>query len=106
MPHQAARLAIILVLFGFSFSSCSLTQNEQAVLTPAQPTIGAKVVAPTARVLPPATTLPTPRPTRAPTTIPTPTAAPTATPDPWAQYAPYTIEGLRSRSYGTEGQIE
>ena len=24
---------------------------------------------------------------------------------PWAQYAPYTIEGLRSRSYG-EGQIE
>jgi dipeptidyl aminopeptidase/acylaminoacyl peptidase len=30
---------------------------------------------------------------------------PTATPDPWAAYAPYTIEGLRNRGYG-EGQIE
>ena len=42
----------------------------------------------------------------APTTIPTSTPAPTATPDPWAEYAPYTIEGLRGRSYGMEGQIE
>jgi dipeptidyl aminopeptidase/acylaminoacyl peptidase len=39
-----------------------------------------------------------------PTNTPTP-PAPTATPDPWAQYAPYTIEGLRARSYG-QGKIE
>ncbi len=31
--------------------------------------------------------------------------APSATPDPWAAYAPYTIAGLRARSYG-QGQIE
>jgi uncharacterized protein len=29
----------------------------------------------------------------------------TAAPDPWAQYAQYTIEGLRARTYG-EGEIE
>jgi dipeptidyl aminopeptidase/acylaminoacyl peptidase len=27
-------------------------------------------------------------------------------PDPWAAYAPYTIAGLRARTYGGEGQIE
>jgi dipeptidyl aminopeptidase/acylaminoacyl peptidase len=38
--------------------------------------------------------------------LPGPTAAPPSpTPDPWAEYAPYTIEGLRARSYG-EGEIE
>ena len=31
--------------------------------------------------------------------------AATATPDPWAEYAQYTIEGLRARTYGT-GEIE
>jgi dipeptidyl aminopeptidase/acylaminoacyl peptidase len=33
-------------------------------------------------------------------------APPTATPDPWAQYEPYTIAGLRARIYGSEGEIE
>lgn len=37
--------------------------------------------------------------------MPAPTAAPAPTADPWAEYVPYTIEGLRARSYG-EGQIE
>jgi dipeptidyl aminopeptidase/acylaminoacyl peptidase len=35
-----------------------------------------------------------------------PTAVPTSIPDPWAAYAPYTIEGLRARSYGAGGPIE
>jgi len=36
-----------------------------------------------------------------------PTATPPApTPDPWAAYEPYTIEALRRRAYGAEGQIE
>lgn len=41
-------------------------------------------------------------------TVPTATATPappTATPDPYAEWAPYTIEGLRNRTYGS-GEIE
>ena len=45
-------------------------------------------------------------PTTAPTSVPTATPQPTPVPDPWAAYAPYTIAGLRARSYGAEGQIE
>jgi uncharacterized protein len=55
-----------------------------------------------------ATTNPTPTPQPATATPVPPTATPappTPTADPFAQYAPLTIEGLRSRSYG-EGQIE
>ena len=59
-----------------------------------------------------ASQLQAPAPTAAPTAVPTPTARPSPTlvppsptPDPWAEYTPYTIEGLRSRSYGA-GQIE
>ncbi len=53
------------------------------------------------------TITPTPEPTPTPTAVP-PTATPqppTPTPDPYAEYAQYTIEGLRARSYG-EGTIE
>jgi dipeptidyl aminopeptidase/acylaminoacyl peptidase len=39
-----------------------------------------------------------------PTDAPVP-RSPRATPDPWGEYAPYTIERLRARSYGS-GQIE
>jgi dipeptidyl aminopeptidase/acylaminoacyl peptidase len=35
-----------------------------------------------------------------------PTATPPPTPDPRAAYEPYTIEALRKRAYGTQGQIE
>ena len=59
-----------------------------------------------------ASQLQAPAPPAAPTAVPTPTARPSPTlvppsptPDPWAEYTPYTIEGLRSRSYGA-GQIE
>ena len=43
--------------------------------------------------------------TAAPSATPSASPAPSATPDPWAAYAPYTIAGLRARSYG-QGQIE
>ncbi len=60
---------------------------------------GATEAPPTAAPAPTLTPVP---PTVAPTATPAP---PTPTPDPWAEYAPYTIEGLRARSYGA-GQIE
>lgn len=39
------------------------------------------------------------------TLAPSPTPQPSPTADQWAEYAPFTIDGLRARSYG-EGQIE
>lgn len=69
---------------------------------------GPAATLPTAAVLvatsrPSATLAPTPAPSA--TLAPTATAAPSPTPDPFAAYAPYTIAGLRARSYGA-GQIE
>lgn len=65
-----------------------------ASATPAA-TASATALPATATAAPSATALPS-----------TATAAPpTATPDPFAQYAPFTIEALRARSYG-EGAIE
>jgi dienelactone hydrolase len=104
MPQKTARLCVVLLLFAIGLSACATTPNEQAVAT-APPTSAPTSIPPTAPALPTATSAPTPLPTAAPTSIPTPTAPPTPTPDPWAEYAPYTIEGLRARSYG-EGQIE
>lgn len=62
---------------------------------------------PTAEAASAPTAAPTtaPSPTAAATPTAAPTAAPSPTPDPWAEYAPYTIEGLRARSFGG-GQIE
>ncbi|HEX6291044.1 MAG TPA: prolyl oligopeptidase family serine peptidase [Herpetosiphonaceae bacterium] len=71
--------------------------------------VGAQVGAPTSQS-PIPTSPPTPTiaaATATATPVP-PTATlvpPTATPDPFAQYAPLTIEGLRARSYG-DGEIE
>src|SRR5258706_6406369 len=106
MPQKMARLCSVLLLFMISFSACATIPNEQAVASTAQPTSGATSIPPTAPIRPTATTAPTPLPTTAPSSIPTPTTPPTPTPDPWAEYAPYTIEALRDRTYGTEGQIE
>lgn len=87
--------------------AAALAACAAAPLPAVQPAPSRTGVAPTPT--PPPQT-PTPLP---PTAPPTPTAAPTATPapptptpDPWAQYEPYTIEGMRARSYGAEGEIE
>jgi uncharacterized protein len=96
-----ALLSCLIILNG-----CTTTQVEQAAGTPPQPTSQAISLLPTASIRLTATAPPSPLPTTAPTLIPSPTAPPTSTPDPWAQYAPYTIEALRNRSYGAEGQIE
>jgi dipeptidyl aminopeptidase/acylaminoacyl peptidase len=108
MPPLKGRLCTLLLLCTFSFSACSPTPNEQAVVVPAEPTVNPTAIAPTAtELVASATAVPTaaPSPATAPTAIP-PTAPPSATPDPWAEYAPYTIETLRAREYGTEGAIE
>lgn len=104
-------LFALLLLFGLALSSCSLAP-VQAEAEPA-PTAAA------ARAEPQAATATLPTLAQEPTTAPTATAAPSPTPappdrptgvsaptpDPWADYAPYTIEGLRSRTYGA-GEIE
>jgi dipeptidyl aminopeptidase/acylaminoacyl peptidase len=51
------------------------------------------------------TDTPTPLPTATAEPTSTPTPPPSPTPEPYPELAQYTIEGLRSRSYG-EGQIE
>ncbi|MDQ2999085.1 MAG: dienelactone hydrolase family protein, partial [Chloroflexota bacterium] len=108
MPHTTARLCSVLLLF-MGLSACSATQAEQAAVATAQPAPSAAAIQPAASSLPAATSAPTVAPTSVPTVAPTSVPAappPTPTPDPWAAYTPYTIAGLRARSYGTEGQIE
>jgi len=106
MPQSAARLCAVILLSVLGLSACSTSQSEQAVVATAHPTTGATALPATAPSRPTATRPATPAPTTAPTSIPTPTAPPSPTPDPWAEYTPFTIEALRSRSYGAEGQIE
>lgn len=66
---------------------------------------------PTATAVPPTAALPTATaalPTAAPPTVTAapPTAAPpTVTPDPYAEYAAFTIDGLRARTYGDGGPL-
>lgn len=111
MPRLTGRLCVLLLLCTFGFSACSPMQNEQAAVSPAQPTVNPTAIAPSATepiataAAVPATSTTMPSPTTAPTAVP-PTAPPTPTSDPWAEYAPYTIEALRTREYGTEGEIE
>ena len=98
------------ILLALSLAACSSDSQAPQAAAPTPP-IQAAAVAATAAT--PPTAAPTAAPTIAPTAVPPtsaptavpPTAPPTATPDPWAEYAPYTIEGLRARSYG-EGEIE
>lgn len=99
MPYW--RYMPVLLALAAALAACS--PGQQAT----RPT-AAVVLAPTAVPAKPAATLPptaAPAPTAAPIPTSAPTAAPIPTPDPWAKYAPYTIEGLRARSFGG-GQIE
>jgi dipeptidyl aminopeptidase/acylaminoacyl peptidase len=99
-----------MILLALSLAACSSnSQAPQAAAPPAQVAAVAATAAPPPTVAPTVapTAAPTPTiaPTAAPTTVPPTEAPPTPTADPWAEYEPYTIEGLRARSYG-EGQIE
>jgi uncharacterized protein len=105
MPTRSSRLCFVLMLSLISISACSTTQGVQAEIATVQPTSQAMIVRPTERTQATATAPATPIPSTDPTSVPAPTVPPTPTSDPWAQYAPYTIEALRARSYG-EGQIE
>ncbi|HJZ49894.1 MAG TPA: alpha/beta fold hydrolase [Roseiflexaceae bacterium] len=106
MPQTTARLCTVILLLFIGLSACSTSQSEQAVVATAQLTTSATFLPATAPIVPTATTPPTPVPPAIPTNIPTPSAPPTPTTDPWGEYAPYTIEALRNRSYGAEGRIE
>src|SRR5262249_5612722 len=106
MPQTTARLCTVILLLVIGPSACSTSQSEQAVVATAQLTTSATFLPATAPIVPTATTPPTPVPPAIPTNIPTPSAPPTPTTDPWGEYAPYTIEALRNRSYGAEGRIE
>jgi dipeptidyl aminopeptidase/acylaminoacyl peptidase len=98
---------VVLLLF---LTACAAPAPTAEPTAPAPAPIQAAAAQPT--VPAPTAAPPTPEPTAPPTPVPTepptpePTEPPTATPDPWAQYEQYTIEGLRSRAYGTEGEIE
>jgi uncharacterized protein len=107
MSYRARLSCIILLFLTVSFTACSPNQNEQATASTAIPqaTNIASAIQPTAAVVLVPTVPPTSPPTIVPTSAPAPTSAPTPTNEPWTEYAPYTIEALRSRSYG-EGQID
>jgi uncharacterized protein len=106
----------LLYCFVFLLTACSTAAPAPALpgsvaLQPSATTVATAVptivptVEPTA--LPTATALPTmaPTATTVPTVAPTATTAPPSpTADPYAEWAPYTIDGLRARSYG-EGEI-
>jgi dienelactone hydrolase len=110
MSHATARRLCALWICSCLVAACSGAAGQEAAAPTAAP---AQAAAPTAvptampTAVPTAGPAPTTAPTEPPTAVPTvaPTAPPTATPDPWAEYAPYTIEQLRQRPYG-EGQIE
>jgi uncharacterized protein len=113
------RFALSSVLCSW-FSAFALIACAPAAQLPPAPTSGLRQAQPTSvpTTVPTSvpTTVPTSVPTTVPTTVPTPTSVPTlvptattppvpsATPDPYAEWAPYTIDGLRSRTYG-EGEI-
>src|SRR6266487_6907211 len=96
--YRAWLLALVLAL-----AACNSNGGEQPAAAPpiAQPpaptrsapaTVIARLAQPTTATIP--------------TISPIPSVAPSPTSDPWVQYEPYTIEALRNRTYGTEGQIE
>ncbi|HEY0603527.1 MAG TPA: prolyl oligopeptidase family serine peptidase [Herpetosiphonaceae bacterium] len=106
-------LIYLLICAALVLAGCA-QEPEPSAQTPSSPaevaanTSAAPQSSPTAQATATANPTATPPPaTATPTQIP-PTATPeppTPTPDPFAQYAPVTIEGLRARSYG-EGEIE
>lgn len=100
MTQPTARRCAALLICLAALAGCSATASEPPTPTSAPTTSQAILATPAAA----ATAAPALAPTLAAT--PAPTLAPTATPHRWAEYAPYTIEGLRGRSYGAAGAIE
>ena len=107
------RRILSLVLIAGILAGCA---EQQAAGPTVAPTTLIQAAA-TVEAPEPPTEPPTEKPTAVPpTAVPaTPTIEPTpatqrvpatATPDPWAAYAQFTIEGLRAREYGAEGEIE
>ncbi len=96
-----------MLLISCSSTPAPTTVAPTVLLPTIEPASVPTQIVPTVQPAPTATlTLPSPIPATATQVVPTATLQPTATPDPWAQYEPYTIEGLRARSFGVEGAIE
>jgi uncharacterized protein len=101
---NSIRPALLLLLLA-GLVACSGAAPGAAALP--DPTVALTAVPASPITAPTATPLPATAPPSAIPAPPNPTPAPpTATPDPWAEYAPYTIEGLRARTFGGEGPIE
>jgi dienelactone hydrolase len=103
--HSARFLSLAIVTALAALAGCSA-----AAEAPSTPSAIAAAEAPSTTIAPPTETLAPPTATAIPpTTTPIPPTAtpepPTATPEPYPELAQYTIEGLRSRSYG-DGAIE
>lgn len=103
--HRTIALLLILLLVACSAAEAPAPQ----VALPPEPAATPSTANPVATAVPalptavPTTDTP-PAPTGTPAPSPTP-LPPSPTPDPYPELAQYTIEGLRSRSYGT-GAIE
>ncbi len=100
----------LLLIILLSFAGCqggdtlpqSVVPTQQARVLAESPANEQPTPAPSPAVEPSATAVPPTATAVPPTATPAP---PSPTADPWAEYAPLTIEGLRDRTYGT-GQIE
>lgn len=111
LQGAAAAVSLLVLLAGCVAEGAQPVAQAPATAEPVAQAAASAAATPS--LLPVATVEPSPtalpptptRPPASPTAVPA-TATPAPTPDPWADYAPYTIEGLRARSYGQEGQIE
>lgn len=110
LPINLQRVCL-LTLALLALIGCSSATNDPVLQVEAPPVanLATATVAPPTAVPPTATTVVPTATVALPTAtamLPTAMAALlTATPDPWAEYAPYTIEGLRAREYGA-GTLE
>jgi uncharacterized protein len=105
--HKRSFSWVVLLLFCAACSAGAPPEAAAPVPTAPAPVLPTTAVPqptsePTATAVPPTATAVPPTATAVP---PTATPSPEPTPDPWAEYAPLTIEGLRNRSYGS-GSIE
>lgn len=95
---------LILALLSACTPAVAPTASPQPPTATAPTAIAPTAAPPTATALP-ASPTPPPTATLAPTAEPTATALPSPTPEPYPELVQFTIDGLRSRSYGG-GEIE
>ncbi|NJK80528.1 MAG: alpha/beta fold hydrolase [Chloroflexaceae bacterium] len=107
MNKYSLLVVICLILMGCSARPAASDQAASLAVADnaAAPTVAAPTTPPAPTATPEPTAPPAPTATATPVPTDTPVPTPTATPEPYPELAQYTIEGLRSRTYG-EGTIE